>query len=308
MIHFDPRKVVKNSLLAALAIVALAAGCGRHDHSHGRQKSGPIRLGYVGGPHASVLYVAEQQAVHDARAPAFIAVSYNSSAEIGYALMAGNIDAGFIETSRAMALFRSVNGLAAIGAVTYPYGATLVVRKDLDIRLDDLAGHTVAVAGRRCRLLHQFLADTERLGVDPASITFVPLPFDQMIPALEARRVDAMLTRGGHALLAAAQDHQILYQNWDVTGDDECCPQTLAQIEQVLVTRAKGAGARRIRELVAALEAANAAPPDDHRASVAARTRIPLDILGPFPVASFTALTPEQQAELGSDEYVEDKQ
>jgi hypothetical protein len=46
---------------------------------------------------------------------------------------------------------------------------------------------------------------------------------------------------------------KVLYQNWEVAGGDECCPQTLAQIELVLVTRAKGVGARRIQALVSAL-------------------------------------------------------
>lgn len=291
---------------AVVLLLALVVGCGRSDHEHGQTKVSPLRLGYVGGPHAAAVYVAEDQATRSGRAPAFTGVPFNSSGDIGYALIAGEIDAGFMETTKAAALFRSVSGLRAAGAITFPYGATLVLRKDLDLRLDGLTGRTVAVAGRRCRLLHQFTADSTRLGVDPVSITFVPVIFDQMIPALEAGKVDAILTRGGHALLAVAQHHKVLYQNWDVTGDDECCPKTLAQVELVLVTRAKGVGARRIRTLLSALEAGSAAPSDDLRAAVAARTRIPLAALEPFPLASFAVLTSEQQAELGSSGAVEE--
>jgi len=295
------------TLVNTVVVLHLVSGCGRHGHDHGRPKSGPVRLGYVGGPHAAALYVAEEQASRGGHAPAFAGVPFNASGDIGYALIAGEIDAGFIETAKAAALLRSVNGLVAVGAVTFPYGATLVLRKDLDLRLDGLAGRTVAVASRRCRLLHQFLADTERHGVNPSSITLAPMPFDHMIPALEARKADSILTRGGHALLAVAQDHKILYQNWDVTGDDECCPKTLAQVELVLVTRAKGVGARRVKALVSALEAGSAAPADILRAAVSVRTRIPLAVLEPFPVASFTALTPEQQTELGSAGTVEEE-
>lgn len=287
--------------LAVILAAALAAGCGRR----GAARTGPVRLGYVGGPHAAALYVAEDRAVPDGAAPAFAGVPFNSSGDIGYALIAGEIEAGFIETTKAVSLFRSVSGLRAVGAITYPYGATLVLRKDLDLRLDGLAGRTVAVAGRRCRLLHQFLADTARHGVDPAAITLAPMSFDQMIPALEAGKVDAILTRGGHALLAVGEGHPVLYQNWEVAGGDECCPQALAQIELVLVARAKGVGARRVQALVAALEAGNAASAADLRAAAAARTRIPLAVLEPFPVASFVALTPEQQAELGSSAELE---
>ncbi|HSV98714.1 MAG TPA: hypothetical protein VLI39_00975 [Sedimentisphaerales bacterium] len=292
--------------IAVILAVVLAAGCRDRAHADGKAKPGPLRLGYVGGPHAAPVYVAQEQAARDGRAPAFVGVPFKFSGDIGYALIAGEIDAGFIETTKAAALFRSVSGVGAVGAVTFPYGATLVLRKDLDLRLDGLAGRVVAVAGRRCRLLHQFLADAERLGVDPAAITLSPMPFDQMIPALEARKVDAILTRGGHALLAVAQDHKVLYQNWDVTGDDECCPKTLSQVELVLATRAKGVGAGRIRALVSALEAGSAAPSDTLRAAVAERTRIPMAVLEPFPVASFAALTAEQQAEVGSVEIAED--
>jgi hypothetical protein len=282
--------LISRRIAAALAVALLAAGCGRHDHGHGLQKSGPLRFGYAGGPHAAAVYVAEEQASRGDRAPAFIGVPFNTSGDIGYALIAGEIDAGFIETAKASALLRAVNGLRAVGAVTFPYGATLVLRKDLDIRLDALAGRAVAVAGQRCRLLHQFTADAKRLDVNIASITFVPMTFDLMIPALEAGQVD-----------------KVLYQNWEVTGDDECCPKTLAQVELVLVTRAKGVGAWRIQTLLSALETGSAVPSDVTRAALADRTRIPLAALDPFPVSSFAALTSEQRAELGSAGTVEEE-
>jgi ABC-type nitrate/sulfonate/bicarbonate transport system substrate-binding protein len=299
--------LIRRRIAAALAVALLAAGCGRHDHGHGLPKSGPLRFGYAGGPHAAAVYVAEEQTSRGDRAPVFTGVPFNTSGDIGYALIAGEIDAGFIETAKASALLRAVNGLRAVGAVTFPYGATLVLRKDLDIRLDGLAGRTVAVAGQRCRLLHQFTADAKRLDVNIASITFVPMTFDLMIPALEAGQVDAILTRGGHALLAVAQNHKVLYQSWEVTGDDECCPKTLAQVELVLVTRAKGVGAWRIQTLLSALETGSAVPSDVTRAAVADRTHIPLAALDPFPVSSFAALTSEQRAELGSAGTVEEE-
>lgn len=290
--------LMKGPVAVALVAKLLLIGCGHRGEDQGG--AGPLRLGYIAGPHAAAIYVAEDQAARDGNEPVFTGIPFLSSSDIGYALMAGEIDAGFVETSRATALFRAVNGLQAIGAITFPYGASLVLRKDLDLRVNDLAGRTVAVAGRRCRLLHQFLADAARLGVEPDTIDFVPLPFEQMIPALEARRVDAILTRGGHALLAAAQDHLTLYQNWNIVGDDECCPQALAQVELVLVTRGESAESQRIRRLSETLEAVNAVAAETLRAAVSARTRIPLSALEPFPVSSYAALTPEQQEELGS--------
>jgi len=278
----------------ALAL-ALAPGCRQPPNT-----DGAVRLGYVKSVLAATIYVAESQAAaaRSDRTPAFIGVPLNSSGDIGYALIAGDIDAGFMETAKAAALLHSVNGLQPIGAVTFPYGATLVLRKDLNIRLDELAGRSVAVPGPRCRLLHQLASDAERLGVFTGAITFLPMHQDQMIPALEAGRVDAILTRGGHALLAVAHDHKVLYQSWEVSGDDQCCPQTLAQVELILVTRADTGLAQRIESLLSALATASAVAPDITRAAVAAQTRIAPTTFATFPVVSFAALTPEQQAEL----------
>jgi ABC-type nitrate/sulfonate/bicarbonate transport system substrate-binding protein len=299
------RKARKTSvILTTASTILLIAGCGRSDPS--KQEAGPLRLGFMHGPHAAPLYVAEKGM--DTPSSAFNAIPLQSSGTIGYALIAGEIDVGFVETTKAASLFRAVTGLQAVGAITFPYGASLVLRKDLDLRIDEMAGRTVAVAGRRCRLLHQFLADIERFRLNRDAITLVSIPFDQMIPALEARKVDAILTRGGHALLALAQDHNMIYQNWDVKGDDECCPQTLAQVELVLVTRTQNVCPRKLATLLGALQAASAVPSDISRTLVSERTRIPLAILDDFPVASFVPLSPEQQAELGSAATIEEEQ
>ena len=269
---------------AAIFLVAAAAlGCSR-----GRAPEGAaLRLGLVNSPLAASAYVAEEQARAEGAAPPFELRAFGSSGDVGLALLAGEIDAGWIESEKAVQLLRN-DGLLALGGVEYAYGATLVVRKGLDLRLDDLPGRTVAVRSGGCRLFHQFAGDLERLGVGTNGVRFVQLPFEDMGPALEARKVDAILTRGATALLSVALGHEVLYQNWEVSGSDLCCPDVAAQIEWVLVARAAVRPSAR-RALVAALEAGAAVSPAEARAAVARRTRIPLGSLEDFPVAVFAA-------------------
>jgi ABC-type nitrate/sulfonate/bicarbonate transport system substrate-binding protein len=68
-------------LVAGIVALALAAGCGGRDPA----KSGPVRLGYGGGPHAAAVYLAEAQAARDGGVPVFTGVPFNSSGDIGYA-------------------------------------------------------------------------------------------------------------------------------------------------------------------------------------------------------------------------------
>lgn len=255
-------------------------GCGRQRESAG------LRLGYNPGPLAAVVYHAED---------AFEPMPFQSPGDVGIALLAGSLDLGFVETTRAAALLRSSKDLEPLAAVTLPFGASVVLHKDLDLRIDELAGRRIAVMGGRCRFLHQFLADAERFGIDADAITWITLPTDQMLPALEAGELDALLTRGAHAMLAVAQGHPVIYQNWDVTGDDTCCPTTLAQVEFVLIARTAVLEDPRLEDLLAALDAANTAPADGLREVVASRTRIPLEVLTEFPVPGFELLTLEQR-------------
>jgi len=273
--------------------LALAVGCRRAGVPSDGSSSAPVRLGYEPGPHAAVVYTAEAWFERTPSPPAFSTVPFKSSSDIAYALIAGSLDAGFIETTRAQALLAAVDGLQAAGAITFPTGASLILRKDLDLRIDALGGRTVGVADLRCRMLNAFTTDAERLGVDRHALRIVPLPFNQMLPALEARKVDAILTQGGVAMLAVERDHSILYQNWAVTGDDPCCPDTLEQIESVLVVRTNSLGHDRLQRLIHALQAAEARPPAERRAAVINRTGLPEAMIQAFPVAAFVVLTPE---------------
>lgn len=272
-------------LVCGVAVLLLAAGCGRQQATG----DGGPRLGYVKSPLAAPLYAAEPGA--------FAPVEFGSGGDIGYALLAGDIAAGLVEPAKAAALVKLSDNLRAAGAITFPYGTTLVLRGHLALRLGELDGRAVAVRDPRCGLLRQFQADAERLGVETGSMRFLPMPLDSMVPALEAGKADAILTRGGHALVAVAAGHKVLYQSWETVGADECCPQILAQVELVLVVRNDLDEASR-HALLGALETAGSLPPQAVRRLVGERTGIPESTLESFPLPAFAALSPEQQIEL----------
>jgi ABC-type nitrate/sulfonate/bicarbonate transport system substrate-binding protein len=255
-------------------------------------------VGYDGSPLLGPLYRALEGS--PAAGATWKAVRLGSGGDVGYALLAGEVDVGFVAADRALRLLDTPGGadLAAAGAVTFPYGATLVIRKDRSLRLSDLPGRRVAALEAGCRLLHQFKADARRLGVDASRIRFAYMPFSDMTPALEAGAVEGAVLKGAYAVLAELAGHKVLYQNWELKPGDECCHDALAQVEHLLVARRAVAG--RLGPLVADLAGASERPPAELRRAVARETGYPLAALEGFPQASFTPVTDDLRRELGA--------
>jgi len=286
-------------LLLALVGASMAAaleGCSRK-HSGGASGAAPakpLQIGFVGSPVAAPLYVAEdRQAGASGATPEFEVVQFKSSADIGYALLSGDLDAGLLEPSKAEGLLErgASGGLKVAGEIQFPYGATVVLRKDLSsLRLSDLEGRKLAVEGDDCQLYHEFSHDAKRLGVDISRIELVFMPFDDMLPALESKTVDAILTKGAYGAIGESLGHSVLYQKWDVeAGEDECCPAILAQTAYYLVVRPLPD--EEVARLVQRLEATNLAKPSEARALVCKRLGLKQGDLSQFPVASFAPLS-----------------
>ncbi|HSW10670.1 MAG TPA: ABC transporter substrate-binding protein [Bacillota bacterium] len=276
--------------------LALSAAAVREGGSIGRAA---IQLGHPGGPLLAPLYVAVDQNLFAKEGRKVDARRFGSGTDVGYALLTGRIDAAFLEPSPSFRLLNEHEwaDIRVAGVVTFPYGATVVVREDLDLRLLDLEGRTVAAGSRHCRLLQQFRHDAERLGVDTGKINFVYLEFAVMLPALEAGRVDAIVTRSSLALLAQEAGHRTLYQNWDVEPGDACCPLYLAQVEYFLLVRRLGD--RDVSSLDAALRRASDRPTGElHRATLEA-SGFPLTMASTSPVARYSAISQELERELG---------
>ncbi|QEM68752.1 hypothetical protein FO488_11700 [Geobacter sp. FeAm09] len=283
--------------------ILLCAACQKKNPSQGSAQAGSpqsspaLRIGYGDSPLLGPLYAADERQA--GRTHAWQAVPIGSGGDIGYSLISGTIDAGFVETAKAVKLLKAPGGetLKVAGAVQFPYGATLVIRKDLSIRLGDLAGRTIAAQEPDCKLLHQFRKDARRLGVDVDRIRTRFMSFDEMVPALEAGKVDAVLVKGSYAVLAEHLGHKVLYQNWDIKAGDECCPAALAQSDYFLVVR--GGAVEAFKPVVQSLLAASALPPAELRQAVGKRLGYAREDLERLPTASFVAVGDDLRKELG---------
>jgi ABC-type nitrate/sulfonate/bicarbonate transport system substrate-binding protein len=263
------------------------------------KQSLPLRIGYDGSPLLAPLYSAYGREASAKPTQPWELVRFDSGGDIGYSLLAGKINAGFVETAKALRLLKAPGGekLKVAGAIQFPYGATLVIRKGLNIRLTDLPGLTIAASEPDCVLLHQFRKDAGRHGVAVERIRFSYMPFDEMLPALEAGMVDGILVKGSYALLAEHAGHNILYQNWDVKAGDECCPASLAQTDYFLVVREEAVEA--IKPFLRELTATSSFPAAELRRAVSRQLGYPAAALEQLPVASFVTIGTELLKDLG---------
>lgn len=282
-------------------------GCSSNESSPGGEKKANApqineQAFRVGHEHTPILGVLFSAAHADGKgAPPFSLVPFGSSGDIGYALLSGELDAGFVETGKARNLLKTKGGgnLKVAGSVSFPYGGTLIVRKDLNIRLSELKGMTIVASEPDCSIVVQFKKDAARYEADLKGVKFVYLPFAEMLPALEARKVDGALVKASYALLAELQGHKILYQNWDVQAGDDCCPAILAQAEFLLMVRSEAASG--VEPLIRALETANGMAAEAVRKSVAKRLNYSEEALARIPVATFSVPTDELIKILGKE-------
>jgi hypothetical protein len=233
------------------------------------------------------------------RSTAWELSGFGSGGDVGYALLAGEVAAGFVETEKALKLLQAPGGdqLQIAGAIRFPYGATLVLRKDLKLRLSELTGRHLAALEPDCAINHQFQQDASRHGLDPRTLRYSYMPFAQMLPALEAKAVDGVVVKGAYGVLAEQAGHKILYQNWKVAASDDCCPAILAQTEFFLVVRQQALD--RLTPVIKELSAADDLPASDLRAAVSNRLGYPATALERFPVASFVLLDDAARKTIG---------
>ena len=245
-----------------------------------------VLIGHSGGVMLGSVYAAAQDEDWN---KSFDLVRLKSAADVGYALLSGDIAAGFLEISKIPALEKlaGFEGLTAVGEVSFPYGATVILRKGLDLRLSELGGRRIAVSSESCVLLEALAADAERLVIDFSSFQLVVVPFEDMLPALEAGAVDAAVTRSAHSALAQHLGHTVLYQNWEVVAGDECCPPIIDQVQQVLLVRKDSPQAALLlpQRLLEIQEQKRA---EQVREIIAGSTNISITVLSKLPVARFS--------------------
>jgi ABC-type nitrate/sulfonate/bicarbonate transport system substrate-binding protein len=286
---------VKNIFLTSISTLLLTAllvvfGCQDRVPSKGTSpQARQLRVGYSPNPLLAPLYATQT------KEKMWELTKFGTSGDIGYSLISGDVGAGFVETEKALQLIKAPGGekLKVAGAIQFPYGATLVVRKDLNVRLSDLAGKRIAALEADCILNHQFNKDAKRHGLDYKTLKFSYMPFADMLPALESKTIDGALVKGAHAVLAELQGHKIIYQNWDIkAGADDCCPPSIAQTEYFLLVREEAV--ERLNPLITALVAASELPPTQLRQAIGSQLGYPAAALEQYPTATFALVSPEQ--------------
>ncbi|MEI8244310.1 MAG: hypothetical protein WCI51_00685 [Lentisphaerota bacterium] len=267
-------------LFAVLIILIILIVCIPSSAKNGKRAA----VGHSGSPLTASLYAAANIPSWNKE---FVLAKFGTSADVAYALLANDITAGFVDPSKALAIkdLPAFKNLTVIGQVTFPYGATLIVRKDLNFRLCDLPGRKVAVASKSCKLLHAFKADAARFGVNAEKINYEYMSFDTMIPALEAGKIDGAIIKGSYAVIAQKLGHSILYQKWDMEAGDTCCPAVITQVEYVLLAQKQDKDAA--GRLLMRLAEAEKLTPAELRIAVSKSLNIPEKTLTSLPLAVF---------------------
>ena len=164
------KRVLTVALALSLSLVLTACAADE-------ARNGALKIGHGGGTLSAAVYAAE----YDADIQQF-----QSSSDIGYALLAGTLDAGFLETDKltAFSVLAGFERLTVAGVITYPYGAVVVLRKGLDNRLQELGGLTIAARSPDCALLQAFTTDAQRLNADLSQVNYSYMAFDAMLPEI----------------------------------------------------------------------------------------------------------------------------
>lgn len=283
-------------ILTAFFSLILFSACGNKQE----QEDGTVKIGFVKSPFLTSLYDAERKNDENLNIEL---IPFGNDEDSGYALLAAKADAAFIEPERALKLVEgNKKDLKIAGVVQFPYGATLIVRKDHSIRLNEIEGLTVAAEDEDCILFQHFINDLEKYGIDAEKINFVFIPFSSMIPALESKSVDAAISKASYAVVAEAFGHKTLYQSWSLPeGGDDCCPQYLANAEYFLVVRAaleKSVG-ELLTRLVDSSDPQNLS--ENSHAYLAAQLGYPESYLAEFTPAVFTRISEDLAADIGKE-------
>lgn len=260
-----------------IIILILLTGC---------QKDNKVKVGHTGGPLLPTLYSAYNTKEWK---NGFESLKFGSSGDVGYALLSGEIDAGFVDPATVVYLQKNpgFQNLEAVGKVSFQYGSTVVVSKKLNSHFDKtLEGKRFAVNSENCVLYQTFKRDAESRGIDSSKFKTVITPFHMMVAALESDRVDVIVSRPAYAAVAAGLGHRAIYKNYDVVAGDSCCPVTLEQLALVLLANKKSHD--KVQNLVKLLlKTEDSVSRDNLRKSITDTTNIPEETLSKFPLAQF---------------------
>lgn len=218
---------MKRSMLAVVAAAAVVlTGCG--NDSPGNSSSGrsdgltTIRVAHIPSAIKAPFYLALKKGYFKDEGLDVVPVPVQNGAAVTAALTSGDAQIGGLALVPAVTAASKgvpVKAIAAEEYTTYPsdptapYGDVVVlVRPRSGITsAKDLNGKTVAVNGLRNGVDLPLRAAVDRMGGESSSLKLLPIPFPDMVAALDSGQVDAIATLEPFVQSAVAHGDEILF-------------------------------------------------------------------------------------------------
>lgn len=193
------KAAITTTLVAALAL----AGCGGNDDATPtRDEPVTLKLGGIAIPHFAPIVVGQEKGFFE-REGIKLDIQYaEGGAAIVPAVVSGDFDLGYGNAVSAMLARGKGLPLKLIASADRTEaragpdgsGGLVFVKKDSPFRrLPDLEGHTVAVNTLENSQTLMTKAATDKLGGDHSKLKLVEIPFPEMLSALDAGQVDAVV-------------------------------------------------------------------------------------------------------------------
>ena len=164
-----------------------------------RENVPTVRIGYLNITASLPLFIAEEKEFFGAEDIQYQAVPMATSNQLVDGIVAGNLDV-FVESSAVPVLALELQSPGHIKVFSFssitkqtPFDALLVKDDSTISNLSDLAGKTVGVfpGSTATSLLKKYLTDK---GIDPSTITFIPIPPQNHLAALLDLQFDSDLS------------------------------------------------------------------------------------------------------------------
>lgn len=186
-----------------------------------------VRVGYLQNDlHHLPLFVAKEKGLFDRQGCDIrIGGIFKAGPELMSAFASGALDIGYVGVAPAVVAALNAKADVSILAQANLEGSGLVVRKDSDVRsLSDLVGGTVAVPGYgqvQDLLFRKALANNK---LSPSDFRILIIKPPEMIAALQARQIDAMVAWEPHITFAVTRGAgRRLLDSKDIWPGHPCC-------------------------------------------------------------------------------------
>ena len=257
------------TLLGAVTLAVSLAGASAAD---------PLRIGHTINPAPAPIFLADQQGLFTAAGLDLGLTVMTADPLVPAALLSGSLELSTLSPTTFLAAVSNGLDLVAFSGTSVTTAQSrdvaLVVGAGSGIQTpQDLAGRTIGVPGLGALLDVMVRAWLTGHGVDPASVTFIEVPFPQHAAQITAGRIDAAMTAGQFAGPMVA-DGSARVLSYPVTELPEGLP-TLIVAATREWAEANAAAIATFRSVMAQSQALAGEQPDLVRAALAQAMQLP---------------------------------